>query len=1013
MSVFARPDLTLVSSSHDENGGVFDMPFGGAVVEAAVPSGETISHRVFCGDRQADTSDGQIVSSGQTASGGTIGYGQTQSVLSGGTDIGTAILGGTQSVYGTASSVSVGLDSAGNPGVETVYSGGRTIATTVAGTGEEIVLSGGTAYLTVVSTQFTSDGYAGGTLIVSSGGVAWGAIVTGSVDYPHLNTSGEFVLPGGMDIRGTVGAGGREYVSGTVSAITVSSGGYLELDPGGTASGVTVLSGGEIVFAGGTATDLVIKSGGLQVGVVVSSGQTASGVIVGSGAVQTVLSGGTTIAEAISGGIQKVYGVASGTSLSGDAAGPSAGVQYLYSGGVSISSVIGALGSEVVSSGGVASGTLVSDGQFGIEQFGGELFVSSGGVAYDVTVVSSVPYIPNVPIGVTIERGGEEVGATIGNLGREYVSGIAADVVVGSGGYLELDAGGNASGVTVSAGGAIVLDGGTVTQLTLQSGAVEIIQVVVSGQTVSGYVVNYYQTVLAGGTTIGTIVSGGEQIVYGLTSGTVLSENNFTRASQFVYSGGITSGTEIGSLDEETVFAGGTARGTIVSGGPTPNGHAGGLLVVSSGGVASGSIVAGNYSSDGEIVLSGAEDIGATVGSAGREFVSGTVLDVTVSSGGYLEIDSGGFASGVTILSGGEVVIKGATVSGLVLGSGAIAVVPEVASGQSFSGIVVSSGSQLVDFGGRTDSGRVLAGGTQQVYGTAGGTSLSGSTATSGALAEQIIPSDGVAVGTIVGSGGVLISIFGAVSNVTVSSGGNADQFAGAMSGVTLTGGHLTVVGGTATGISVGSGGFEFAGNFLNSPTGGTLISSVVGSGGILAMGVHGAVSRATISNGGILFELAGVTSGVVLSGGIQYVGGSLPGLPPPNPVPSAVASRTVVSGGGIEYVNSNGSAIGTSVLSGGEIVFNGGSVSGLSVSSGGAIDLAQRAYSSASSLSFTENAQNTGGVLTVRNGTGSFAVTLLGQYAAAGFHLAKDGGGGTVITYAPPTSALVLAAGQ
>ena len=119
------------------------------------------------------------------------------------------------------------------------------------------------------------------------------------------------------------------------------------------------------------------------------------------------------------------------------------------------------------------------------------------------------------------------------------------------------------------------------------------------------------------------------------------------------------------------------------------------------------------------------------------------------------------------------------------------------------------------------------------------------------------------------------------------------------------------------------------------------------------------------------------------------------------------------MSSGGVEFVNSNGSAVGANVLSGGTIIFNGGVVSGLSVSSGGVIDLATYAFSSGIKVSFVENAQNTGGVLTVSGGTGGLSVNLLGQYVAAGFQDKSDGGG-TAITYSPPvTSSLQLAAGH
>jgi hypothetical protein len=111
-----------------------------------------------------------------------------------------------------------------------------------------------------------------------------------------------------------------------------------------------------------------------------------------------------------------------------------------------------------------------------------------------------------------------------------------------------------------------------------------------------------------------------------------------------------------------------------------------------------------------------------------------------------------------------------------------------------------------------------------------------------------------------------------------------------------------------------------------------------------------------------------------------------------------------------VQIVNFNGSAVGTHVLSGGEIVFNGGAVSSLSIASGAVIDLAALAFNSAETVSFAENAQNTQGVLTVTSGGHSFAITLLGQYVAAGFHLSKDAAGATTVTYTPATSNIEIA---
>jgi autotransporter passenger strand-loop-strand repeat protein len=125
------------------------------------------------------------------------------------------------------------------------------------------------------------------------------------------------------------------------------------------------------------------------------------------------------------------------------------------------------------------------------------------------------------------------------------------------------------------------------------------------------------------------------------------------------------------------------------------------------------------------------------------------------------------------------------------------------------------------------------------------------------------------------------------------------------------------------------------------------------------------------------------------------------------------VGTDTTVSSGGMQVVNSNGSAVDTNVLSGGEIVFNGGLVSGLSVASGGIIDLLGFSFSSATSLTFVENVHNTGGTLTVSSGIDTMSINLLGQYVAGGFQDSPDGGTGTLVTYTGSASSNVELAGH
>ena len=78
----------------------------------------------------------------------------------------------------------------------------------------------------------------------------------------------------------------------------------------------------------------------------------------------------------------------------------------------------------------------------------------------------------------------------------------------------------------------------------------------------------------------------------------------------------------------------------------------------------------------------------------------------------------------------------------------------------------------------------------------------------------------------------------------------------------------------------------------------------------------------------------------------------------------------------------------------------------------GNFLDLADIAFTSATTLAFTEAPSNTSGTLTVSDGIHTANILLLGQYATAQFNKNSDGHGGTVITDPPLTSSTTLAAG-
>jgi hypothetical protein len=62
-------------------------------------------------------------------------------------------------------------------------------------------------------------------------------------------------------------------------------------------------------------------------------------------------------------------------------------------------------------------------------------------------------------------------------------------------------------------------------------------------------------------------------------------------------------------------------------------------------------------------------------------------------------------------------------------------------------------------------------------------------------------------------------------------------------------------------------------------------------------------------------------------------------------------------------------------------------------------IDLADVSYGAKSTLGYSANSNNTGGTLTVNDGTHTATLALLGQYIAGSFVAASDGHGGTLVS--------------
>jgi autotransporter passenger strand-loop-strand repeat protein len=185
------------------------------------------------------------------------------------------------------------------------------------------------------------------------------------------------------------------------------------------------------------------------------------------------------------------------------------------------------------------------------------------------------------------------------------------------------------------------------------------------------------------------------------------------------------------------------------------------------------------------------------------------------------------------------------------------------------------------------------------------------------------------------------------------------------------------------------------------------------GAGGSEVM-VNGIVSAGGTDNGSQINggeqDLYGFASGDTVFAGSQVV------------EPGGTASATTISSGGTEIVSGGGTDVSAQVTGGTEIVLSGGA-SGVVFSSGGTlqldagshlngtisgfhlgeeIDLRGLAFNSSSSTltwKQTTSGANASGTLTVKEGTSSTALTLVGSYTLSNFHATSDGHGGTLIT--------------
>jgi autotransporter passenger strand-loop-strand repeat protein len=251
--------------------------------------------------------------------------------------------------------------------------------------------------------------------------------------------------------------------------------------------------------------------------------------------------------------------------------------------------------------------------------------------------------------------------------------------------------------------------------------------------------------------------------------------------------------------------------------------------------------------------------------------------------------------------------------------------------------------------------------------------------------------STGTAIGTTIDSGGnQLVGVGGAgmATSTTIDSGGSQNvgedtKSATASATATTISGGIQVVGdfgtGTATDTTIDSGGVQYVG----SQGTGTATDTTIDSGGAQYVGIaegEGTATTTTIYGGGIQyvgynpFAMGTATDTTIDSGGTQYVGDDGTGT----------ASGTTISGGE-QVVSSGGTATDTTIYSGGAADVLSGGVVDTPVIDGGTIELAKGA-SVGGRIDFAADSGADGGALDLTGeGSGLTFTPLISGFTGTG----------------------------
>lgn len=369
-------------------------------------------------------------------------------------------------------------------------------------------------------------------------------------------------------------------------------------------------------------------------------------------------------------------------------------------------------------------------------------------------------------------------------------------------------------------------------------------------------------------------------------------------------------------------------------------------------------------------VGSGGSASGETVDGYAQTVYDGGTVASTTVTGAGTQIVSGGTVNSTIIISGGSQDINGGTVTGTTIASGGT---QTLHPGTSVTSTTVQSGGtlDLWGWGGSATATTLSAGYVLRADTSNTLTTTDGSVTISGGTASRVT----------LNSGGMLEVVFPGdkAISTTVNEGGSMYVDDGNVISTTVNGGSLNVYGGNVTSTMMNGGTMTVT--YFGS---GSVNATILNSGGSQLVN-SGEVSATTVNSGGVQNVNGGTVIGTTVnSGGSQYVYGG-------------TANETTLRGG--EQFVFNGTAVSTTI-SGGRQIVSGGVASGTVINSGGL----QGITSGGSATSTSVNAGGgqmvlSGGtaVSTIVNNSGEQAVgsggTALGTIVQAGGLMNIDSG--------------------